>query len=267
MKLKLLNTQGQTSGELELPPVFNTPVRQDLIQRANLTISSHQRQPYGADPRAGKKSSAKVSRRRRKYRGSYGIGISRVPRKVLSRNGTRMNWVGAFAPGTVGGRRAHPPVSDKIWTQKINHKERKAAIRSALAATIQKEYTTARGHRTPTTYPFLITNDFETLAKTKQVREAFEKLGLTEELTRCEERTIRAGHGKSRGRPYTTKKGPLIVVGTPHCSILQSAKNIAGVDIITANRLNTQLLAPGHHPGRLTLYTESAIQHLKKTTQ
>lgn len=266
MKLKTLNPQGQPAGEVEIPAVFSTPVRKDLILRSNLAIASNQRQPYGADPRAGKKSSAKVSRRRRKYRGSYGIGISRVPRKIVSRNGTRMNWIGAFAPGTVGGRRAHPPVADKNWKQKINEKERKTALKSAIAATLQKNYTISRGHNTPTAYPFIITNDFENITKTKDARKALENIGLKEELERCSQRTIRAGHGKSRGRPYTHKKGPLLVVSNPTCKLITSAKNIAGIDIITANRLNTQLLAPGHHPGRLTLYTESSLQHLKKLT-
>ena len=49
-----------------------------------------------------------------------------------------MNWVGAFAPGTVGGRRAHPPKSEKIWSKKINKKENAKAIRSAISATLLK---------------------------------------------------------------------------------------------------------------------------------
>ena len=84
-----------------------------LIKRAVLTLQNNKRQRYGANPEAGKKVSAALSKRRRKYRGSYGHGISRVPRKILSRRGTSMNWQGAFAPGTVGGRRAHPPKAEK----------------------------------------------------------------------------------------------------------------------------------------------------------
>ena len=125
MQLKILDTEGKESGKVDLPKQFSEPVRPGLIKRAVLAIQSHKRQPYGTDPRAGMKSSAELSRRRRKYRGSYGFGISRVPRKILSRRGTRMNWVGAFAPGTVGGREAHPPKASKKWAQKINKKERK----------------------------------------------------------------------------------------------------------------------------------------------
>ncbi len=261
MNIPIKNKEGITTGQCTLPQVFETPLRKDLILRANLALQSHQRQPYGADARAGVKTAAKLSRRRRKYKTAYGHGISRVPRKILSRNGIRMNWVGAFAPGTVGGRRAFPPQSEKVWTQKINDKERKLAIKSALAATIKKECVTARGHNTPSDYPFVISNDFETLDKTITVKKALEKLGLGNELVRCAVRKIRAGKGKNRGRPYVHKKGPLIVVSGP-CKLLQSAQNIPGVDVVTAQKINTQLLAPGSKPGRLTLYTQGACTKL-----
>src|SRR3989338_11129595 len=144
MKLKVISPEGKEDGSVTLPTQFSEEVRSDLIKRAVLAIQSHNRQPYGASPEAGKRASAKLSRRRRNYRGSYGLGISRVPRKIFSRRGTRMNWQGAFAPGTVGGRRAHPPKAEKIWWQNINKKERKMAIRSAMAATINKEAVTKK---------------------------------------------------------------------------------------------------------------------------
>ena len=261
MNIPIKNKEGNIAGQVTLSSVFQTPVREDLILRANLALRSHQRQPYGADPRAGAKSAAKLSRRRRKYKTAYGHGISRVPRKILSRNGIRMNWVGAFAPGMVGGRRAYPPQAEKVWTEKINDKERKLAIKSALAATVKKECVTARGHKIPTDYPFALSNDFETLDKTSKVKEALEKLGLTDELIRCAVRKIRAGKGKNRGRPYIHKKGPLIVVSGP-CKLLDSAQNIPGIDVVSAQKVNTLLLAPGSKPGRLTLYTQGACTKL-----
>ena len=120
----------------KLPEQFSELIRPDLIERAVFAIQSHKKQPYGASPEAGKRHSARISRRRHKYKTSYGHGISRVPRKIMSHRGERFNWVGALAPGTVGGRRAHPPKAEKIVDQKINKKERKKAIRSALAATL-----------------------------------------------------------------------------------------------------------------------------------
>lgn len=250
-------------GKKRLPAQFTEPIRADLIKRAVEAIQSHDRQPYSADPRAGKKASADLSRRRRKYRGSYGHGISRVPRKILSRNGMQMHWVGAFAPGTVGGRRAHPPVATKIWEKKINTKERKKAIRSALAATVDKKLVAAHGHALPPTYPFIVSNAFEILDKTKSVEQALTTLGLESELTRSSRKKVRSGRGKMRGRRYRTAAGPLIVVGSD-CKLLKAANNIAGVAIIKVSKLNTSLLAPGAVPGRLTLFTANAIDKIEK---
>jgi large subunit ribosomal protein L4e len=263
MELKILDTKNKETGKVALPKQFSEEIRPDLIKRAVLAIQSHDRQPYGADPEAGKKSSAELSRRRRKYRGSYGMGISRVPRKILSRRGTRMSMVGAFAPGTVGGRRAHAPKAEKIWDQKINDNERRKAIRSAMAATVDKEIVSARGHLVPTNYPFVIDNDFESLSKTKDVKTALEAIGFKDELSRGEKKTIRAGKGKARGRPYKKKKSLLLVV-SEKCSLPDSAKNLAGVEIVSIDSLNAELLAPGTDIGRATLFTKKAIEALDK---
>src|SRR3989338_3183716 len=135
MKVKIIDINNKDIGERELPIQFSEDIRPDLIHRAVVTIQKNKRHPYGASPEAGKRHSAKLSRRRRDYKGSYGHGISRVPRKIMSRRGTRMNWVGAIAPGTVGGRQAQPPKAEKIWVKKNNKAENRKAIRSAIAAT------------------------------------------------------------------------------------------------------------------------------------
>ena len=263
MKLKILDQSNSERGSKELPVIFSEEIRPDLIKRAVETLQSNSRQRYGADILAGKKCSAELSRRRRKYRGSYGHGISRVPRKITSRSGLRFNWTGAFAPGTVGGRRAHPPKASKIWTVKINKKEKKKAIRSAVAATVVKEMVKERGHMPPESYPFIITDDFETLSKTRQVVDALKKLGFNEELERSSVKTYRTGKARLRGRKYRKKKGPLFVV-SKKCPLLKAAANISGVDAVAVNELNAELLAPGTMPGRLTLFTQSAIDKLEK---
>ena len=189
--------------------------------------------------------------------------MARVPRKVMSRNGRQFNFRAAFAPGTVGGRRAHPPAITKIWSQKINEKERRKAVRSALAATMQKTLITGRGHVLPAQFPFIISNAFEDLNKTKTVEDALSKLGLDQELARSSRKKIRSGKGKARGRKYRTAAGPLLVVGGD-CKLLKAAKNIPGVEIKAVARLNASVLAPGTNPGRLTLYTANAIDKLSK---
>jgi len=263
MELKVLDAANIEKGKKTLPKQFSEEVRPDLIRRAVLSLQSRSRQAYGADPRAGLRASAEVSRRRHNYRGSYGFGISRVPRKVLSRRGTRMFWVGAVAPGTVGGRRAHPPKADKIWEQKINKKEKRKAIRSAISATIVKELVQSRGHRVPDKYPFILDSKTEAITKTADVNNAFVKLGLDKELERSAEKKVRAGKGTSRGRKYRTKKGLLLVV-SKDCKLLKAATNIAGVDVSIVNELNAEVLAPGADVGRITLFTEAALDRLEK---
>jgi large subunit ribosomal protein L4e len=263
MELAVRSPSNADEGRKKLPAQFSEPIRADIIKRAVEAIWSHERQPYASDPRAGKKASAKLSRRRREYRGSYGHGIARVPRKILSRNGTHMTWVGAFAPGTKGGRRAHPPDVEKVWGQKVNDKERRKAIRSAIAATVSKQLVQQHGHALPQSYPFLISNAFEALDKTASVEKALAALGLEQELSRSSRKKVRSGRGKMRGRRYRTATGPLIVVGGD-CKLLKSAKNLAGIDVMDVSRLNASVLAPGAVPGRLTLFTANAIDKLGK---
>jgi len=263
MKLKILDNKATEKGNKELPSVFSEAVRPDIIKKSVEALQANARQPYGADPMAGKRVSAQLSKRRRDYRGCYGHGISRVPRKIMSRNGTRMNWRGAFAPGTVGGRKAHPPKAEKNWTKKINKKENRKAIRSAIAATLIKDLVKQRGHEIPEKYPFIISNDFETITKTKDVYDALMKLGFEKEIERASEKTFRAGIARLRGRKYRKRKGPLFVV-SKKCALIKAAANIAGVETVLVNELNTELLAPGCVPGRLTLFSEAAIERLEK---
>ncbi|VVB80926.1 50S ribosomal protein L4 [uncultured archaeon] len=263
MELKILNKESKETGKQKLPIQFEEEIRPDLIKRAVEAIQSHQKQRYGADPRAGKKQAARLSRTRRDYKGAYGKGLGRMPRKTLVRRGEHMIWVGAFAPGTVKGRRAFPPTSEHIIAQKINDKERKKATRSALAATVSKDAVTQRGHKTPANYPFILSTDIESITKTSELVKILETLGLKEELERAEEKKVRAGAGKLRGRRYKKTKGPLLVL-SGKCNALKAAKNIPGVDATEVTSINAELLAPGTHAGRLTIFTQAAIQKLDK---
>ena len=262
-KLPVFNLHKNKVADKELPSQFNEEHRPDLIKRAVHALMSAVRQQYGAYPDAGMRHSSRLSKRRRKYRGSYGLGISRVNRKILSRRGTRFNWVGAFSPQTVGGRRSHPPKAEKIWIQKINQKENRKAIRSAMAATINKNIVEKRGHNLPENYPFIINGDFENIKTTKEVSKILTSLGFDKELERSKLKTIRAGIGKMRGRKYKTKKGILMVV-SGECPLIKSAKNIPGLEVVFVKSINAELLAPGALPGRVTLWTEKAIDLIGK---
>lgn len=263
MKLAVRSMEKGELKKVDLPSQFNEKIRPDLIKRAVLSLRSKTRQVYGSDPMAGMKVAAKISKRRRNYRGSYGHGISRVPRKVLSRRGTRFNWQAAFAPGTVKGRRAHPPKVEKVWEQKLNKKERQKAIRSALSAVVDKETVKKKGHIIPEDYPFIIESKTESISKTKEAKELLVKLGFEKELERVGVRTIRAGLGKMRGRRLRKKAGMLIVV-SEKCKLQNALENVPGVDTAVVSELNAELLAPGTIPGRATLFTESALEKISK---
>lgn len=260
--MKVYNLDGKIVKEIELPEQFKEPYHPNLIKRAVLTIQSNKRHSYGAKKEAGKRASAKLSKRRRNYRGSYGHGISRVPRKILWRRGMQFGWTGAFAPGTVGGRKAHPPKAEKRFNKKINEKEKRKAIRSALSATLDRELVASK-HIIPKLFPLLVDSKLEDLDKIKEVKATLNNLGLKEELKRIEERKIRSGKGKLKGRKYKAKVGPLIVV-SKKCKLERSCRNLLGIDVIKINHLNAELLAPGAVAGRLTIYTEKVIEKLEK---
>lgn len=263
MKVPIISIENKETGKVDLPLQFNEELRTDLIKLAVLAIQGNRRQGYGNLDTAGKRQSAEVSRRRRDYRGSYGQGISRVPRKIMSRSGRRFNWVGAVAPGTKGGRRAHPPKIEKNWSKSMNIKERRKAIRSAMAANMDKKLVLARGHQAPENYPFIIDNQIENFKKTKEVIDFLNKIGLEQELITRSVRSIRAGKGKLRGRKYKGKISALIVV-SKKCPLQTAASNILGIAITEARNLNAEKLAPAGVPGRLTLWTQDAIKQVKE---
>ena len=250
--INIFDLQGNVAGKTLLPPIFGTPLRPDVIKRAVLAIQSSRRQPQGRDPMAGKKTSAES-------RGT-GMGIARVPR--VKGGGGRA----AFAPSTVGGRQPHPPISEKKINRKITKKESRLALLSAIAATGSKETVADRGHQIEDVpqFPLVVVDSIQELTTTKDVEEAFAHLGLLADTSRVKDsRKIRAGKGKRRGRKMKQAVGPLLIV-CENKGIIDAANNIPGVEVATVKNINAELLAPGSHPGRLTLYTNSAIAQLEK---
>jgi large subunit ribosomal protein L4e len=249
---KIFDLQGESKGNITLPNVFSTPLRPDVIKRAVLALQSNRLQPQGRDPMAGKRTSAES-------RGT-GSGTARIPR-IKGGSGRA-----AFAPSTVKGRQPHPPRAEKKIVKNIPKKEAKLALFSAIAATAQKETVASRGHRIEAVadIPLIVDNTIEELTKAKQVEEALTKLGVISDITRVRDsRNIRAGKGKHRGRKMKQAVGPLIVV-VDNKGLAEAASNVPGVQVTTVTNLNTEMLAPGTHPGRLTLWTNGSIESLDK---
>jgi len=264
MQAIVKDLNGNAINKIELPPQFNEEIRYDLIRRAFLAIQSHKRQPYGASPIAGKQASAWTSKRRRSYRTSYGRGISRVSRAVLVKRGNYFIWVARNIAQAVKGKKAHPPKAEKVWYEDINKKERRKAIRSALAATTILDLVKARGHKYNGEVPIVVSSDFENLGKTKEIQKVLVNLGLKEELERIYDIKRRAGKGKRRGRAYIERKGPLVVVSDYNEKLFKALDNIPGVDVVEVKDLNVELLAPGAQAGRLTIFTDKALEIMKE---
>jgi large subunit ribosomal protein L4e len=253
--VQVYNLEGKAVKRIRLPSVFRTPLRPDVVRKVVVALQSHRLQPQGRDPLAGKRTTAESR--------GVGLHLARIPR--VKGHGSATAGTGAFAPMTVGGRRAHPPRAEKVISKKINQKERRLAIRSAIAATAIKDVVMARGHAADRVknFPLVITDDFQELKEAEAVREVFTKLGVWSDVVRVKEGTkIRAGKGKARGRRIKRGKGPLLVVAEDK-GIGRAARNYPGVDVVLVDNLNAELLAPGAHLGRLTIWTESALKKLE----
>ncbi|KUK63887.1 MAG: 50S ribosomal protein L4 [Methanoculleus marisnigri] len=247
MKAQVRTLTGEIAHEIDLPEIFTEEYRPDLIKRAVLALQSTRFQPHGTNPYAGMRTSA-VS-------WGSGRGVAQVPRL---KNGSRV----ARVPQATGGRAAHPPKVAKILVKDINRKEKQKAFRSAVAASTYQDLARERGHLFEGDLPLVFEDRFEEIIRTSDVISALSALGVYADVERAKEsKKVRAGRGTMRGRRYKQRKSILIVTGNEP---LRAARNLAGVDAVTVNQLNTELLAPGTQAGRLTIWTESAIRRLEE---
>jgi len=249
-KVNIYALDGSVDGSVDVPNVFSSDFRPDLIRRAVRAFRANRRQAYGSGKRSGMRHSVRWS--------GKGQGVSRVPR-------IRGTMIGAQAPGTVGGRRAHPPKPETIWAQKINWKERTRARNAALAATRHAELLRRRGHRfnPEMTLPIVVVDKVEETATAEAALEMLSALNLVDDVTRCKEHvTLRAGRGKMRGRVYRSPKSLLLVVSNPG-EVKKGFGNLPGIDISTPAGLNAEILAPGGDPGRLTVFSAGAFEKLR----
>lgn len=269
MEINVYDLNGNIVKKVELPKIFSEELREDLVQRAFLSIRSKKRNPYGTDPLAGKRTAAhyhghRPGRTGAKRWGMMGREMARMPR-LHGKTVPFLMWEARFVPQARKGRRAHPPKVEKIWEEKINYKEKIKALRSAFSFTKIKDFVINRGHKIQDgiTLPIVVVDDLEKIKKTKELKKVLINLKLEEELERIKEKTIRSGKGKMRGRRYKIKKGPLILINKDD-GIKKAAKNISGIDCVEVENVNVELLAPGGKPGRLLIITESALEKLNK---
>ena len=248
-RVHVLGLDGKAGETLLLPLAFSQPVRPDVIRRAVIAFQSHRRQPHGTSPTAGLRHSVMWS--------GKGKGVSRTPRLM----GT---MIGAQAPNTVGGRPAHPPRTETIWTKKLNAKERRLALAASLAATGHAPLAAARGHSVPEklALPVVVADPVEEIGSTAEALAFLHRLELGDELARAE-RSVheRAGRGKRRGRRLRRARSLLLVTSAPGKG--RAFRNRPGVDVVPVARLSAEDLAPGGDPGRLTFYTRTALDGIR----
>nr|AJS12328.1 50S ribosomal protein L4P [uncultured archaeon] len=254
MKANIYDAQGTKKGDIELPVLFAAPIREDIVAKYVEADKFARMQPYATYKEAGKRHSASgtISHRRHEWKGHYGKGISRLPRKVMWRRGVQFYWVGAEVANTRGGRRAHPPKG--VHTpRKINTKERTIAWHSAFAATFNPTWIKKR-------YSLLISSTLnpavvESLpSKTKAMHVTLKSIFGSASSHIFKNKEVRPGKGKLRGRKYKENAGLLIITG--------KNENIrcAGVEVKTARELQIADLYP---LGRLTLYTKESLGELQ----
>lgn len=254
MKATLFDVKGAKKSEVNLPQVFETTIREDLALKLYEVYKFMQMQPYSHDPEAGKKHSASgtISHQRHKWKGHYGKGIARVPRKAMWRRGTQFYWIGAEIASTRGGRRAHGPM---LWKaqKKINRKEIELAINSALASTANKNIIVKR-------YASLSNIDhapavIESLpTKTKDLLATLQNIFGSAYSILLKSKKVRSGKGKLRGRKYKSNQGLLILTGSK-----EKAK-FSGVDVRSVKDVKITDLYP---LGRIVLFTKSSLEELK----
>jgi len=247
-RVPVYGLDGNPVKEVELPLVFSLPVRKDLVRRAFHSAHTARLQPKGRDPLAGMRRAGE----------SWGIhhSVARVPRLDNGR--------AVMAPMTRGGRLAHPPRVEKVLHEEINKKERIRAIASAIAATSREELVRARGHKfSVETLPVVVVDDLENIGSTAEAKKLLRNLGLWEDIERAAARKrVRSGKGKMRGRKYKVPKSLLIVVSNLKAPAIKAFRNLPGVDVISADNLSVLHLAPGGVPGRLTVYSLSALSKI-----
>jgi large subunit ribosomal protein L4e len=255
VNVNLYSKDGSQSGKIELPSAFSEEVREDLIRRAVLSEETELLQPKGAFKRAGLQTTARYIGRKEAYHSLKNRGIAKLPRELYPKG--RIGRV-RVVPWSVKGRRAHPPKVEKIIVEKINAREKKKALLSAISATAKKEFVGKKHVLPKAEIPIVFDDSCSSLSKTKEVAKLFEQLELIKDVQRA----------KSKRKPNNGRKGG---VKTPHSVLLvvdkedklmKAAKNLPGVSVAKVDSLKVSDLAPGGVPGRLTVWTKSAISRL-----
>ncbi|MFB5619943.1 MAG: 50S ribosomal protein L4 [Nitrosopumilus sp.] len=257
MKTTAYTTTGTKDTEVELPIIFSTPFRRELIHKAFTNLTSHKFQRQGRKPMAGMDVVADSNDP------PTGQGVSRVVR--MQGGGGGRQGQGAEVASTRGGRQAHPPIVEKVIYKKLNKKENKLALCSAIAATASKNLVESRGHKIEgiESFPIIVSDDIESISKTSEIIKVMDSLKLSQDVKRLNARKPRSGQSRLRGRTKKIGKSVLFVTGDSS-NLSKATGSIPGVEVRNVKELSVLDLAPGSDPIRLTVYSKSAIEEIGK---
>jgi large subunit ribosomal protein L4e len=254
MKAEIFTLNGEKKGQISLPALFDVRVREDLAQKFYEATKFYA--PHAPSPTAGRRHSASgtISHLRHDWKGHYGKGIARVPRKAMWRRGEQFYWVGAEINQARGGRAVHGP--RLVYRPlKINIREQKMAMHSAFAATVSKEYVLKRYERLKEFVGFQpMVLELKDNPKTKQLLEFLQKIFGQNYLVALKQKEVRSGKGKMRGKRYKNNAGILLVKSE------KEKISLKGVDVVNAKDVQISDLYP---LGRLTLYTQNSLKELQ----
>lgn len=246
----------EKTGTVALPHVMMSPLRPDIVREVHKLVNKNRRNPYAVSSKAGYETAAE----------SWGTGraVARIPR--APGGGTHRAGQGAFGNMCRGGGMFCPTKTWRRWPRKVNVREKRHAVATALAASCLPPLVMARGHRIGQVneLPLVVSDGLESVSRTKVAVGVLHGLGLKEELVKIiKSKKLRAGKGKSRNRRYVKRTGPLVIYKEDN-GVMRGMRNIPGVDTENVTRMNILKLAPGGNFGRFIIWTESAFKFLYK---
>ena len=150
------------------------------------------------------------------------------------------------------------------WHRRVNIKEKRYAVCSALAASAVPSLLLARGHRVEGVpeVPLVVDDSAADIKKTAKAVELLKQIGAYADVEKVKaSRNVRTGKGKMRNRRYVQRRGPLVVYAEDN-GVTRAFRNIPGVELCSVDRLGLLTLAPGGHVGRFIIWTKSAFEKL-----
>jgi large subunit ribosomal protein L4e len=220
--ITVYNEKSQPSGErVTLPAVFKAPIRPDIVSFIHSEMIKNRRQPYAVSEKAGHQTSAE----------SWGTGraVARIPR--VRGGGTHRSGQGAYGNMCRGGRMFAPTKTWRRWHRKVNIKQRRYALVSALAASALPSLVMAKGHRVESTpeLPLVLSDKVEDVKKTKEAVKILRNTAAWNDIEKVKAtKRFRAGKGKMRNRRRIMKRGPLVIYNKDN-GITKAFRNIPGM--------------------------------------